>query len=116
MSKVEPIHENRFAGEVIESSIPVVVDFYATWCPPCKVLAPVLDRLAGEFAGRVKFVKVNVDEDPGLAAEHGIRGVPTLMLFRDGSARETIVGLIPPQSLVAKLDSLTAGVATPAAT
>jgi len=115
MSNVNQIHESQFQNEVVASSVPVVVDFYATWCPPCQVLAPVLDRLADDFAGRVRFVKVNVDDEPGLAAEHGIRGVPTLMLYRDGCVRDTIVGLVPPQSLVSKIESLAEGGPTRAA-
>jgi len=106
MSNVKQIHESQFPAEVVQSSLPVVVDFYATWCPPCQVLGPVLDRLAGDFEGRVRFVKVNVDEAPSLAAEHGIRGVPTLKLFREGRVRDTIVGLVPPQSLHSKIESL----------
>ena len=109
MSNAKQIHESQFQNEVVTSSVPVVVDFYATWCPPCQVLAPVLDRLAGDFEGRVKFVKVNVDEEPVLAAEYEIRGVPTLKLFRDGRVRDTIVGLLPPQSLVSKIESLAEG-------
>lgn len=106
MSKVQHVSESRFQTEVAESSLPVVVDFYATWCPPCKMLAPVLDRLADQFEGRVKIVKVNVDDEPGLAATHAISGVPTMKLYSDGNVRDTIVGLLPPQALVSKIESL----------
>jgi thioredoxin 1 len=108
MSKVPDVNEAQFRAQVVGSSVPVVVDFYATWCPPCKMLAPILDRLAEDFDGRVRFVKVNVDEEAGLAGAYGISGVPTLKLFNGGQVRETIVGLVPPQTLASKLEALAA--------
>ena len=84
-------------------------DFYAPWCGPCKMLSPILDSLAGEFAGRVKFVKLNVDEAPELAGDYQITGVPTLILFRGGEAVETMVGMASARALRKMLDGATAG-------
>jgi thioredoxin 1 len=84
MSHAVPIHSADFQTEVLEASNPVLVDFYATWCPPCKMLAPILDQLSSEFAGRVKIVKVNVDEERALASAYRIESVPTLIAFHDG--------------------------------
>jgi thioredoxin 1 len=84
MSHAQHIVSSEFAQEVLESTTPVLVDFYATWCPPCKMLAPILDQMTGEFEGRVKIVKVNVDEETALASAFRIDSVPTLIAFHDG--------------------------------
>jgi thioredoxin len=84
MNCARQIVTSDFASEVLDSATPVLVDFYATWCPPCKMLAPIVDQLAGEFAGRVKIVKVNVDEEPALASAFRIESIPTLIAFHDG--------------------------------
>jgi thioredoxin 1 len=110
MSEVKHISDVEFDSEVTHSDVPVLVDFYATWCMPCQMLSPALDKLAGDFEGRVKFVKVDVDQEPHLAATHEISGVPTLKLFRGGSLVETVVGLPPLRSLQATLEKA----ATPA--
>jgi len=104
MSNVIHVTTEQFENEVLRSTQPVLVDFYATWCPPCKMLSPVLDKLADEFAGRVKVVKVNVEEEFSLAARYGISGVPTLMLFKGGVIVDTMVGLLHPLALKAKLE------------
>jgi thioredoxin 1 len=93
MENVKEIKTAEFDAEVRQSAIPVVVDFFATWCPPCKSLAPIFDKVAGGFTGKVKFVKVNTDEAPELAVEFGIRGVPSLLFFKGGKAVNTLVGL-----------------------
>lgn len=85
MGQAAQIHTDEFKSEVLSSATPVLVDFYASWCPPCKMLAPVIDQLAGEFAGRVKVVKVNVDEEPSLAGSFRIDSVPTLIAFHEGN-------------------------------
>lgn len=108
MSGVKVVPEREFAKEVVQSETPVLVDFFAPWCGPCRALAPVLEDLAKVYAGRVKIVKVDVDESPELASRFGIRGVPTLMGFRDGKAVDTVVGLTSINMLQKKLDALAA--------
>lgn len=92
MGKIIELSEDSFEQEVLKASLPVLVDFYAPWCGPCKMIAPLLEQLAVEFQGRIKFAKVNVDDAPGLAANFGISGVPTLALFRDGQLADQMVG------------------------
>lgn len=104
MKNVIELSDAEFEREVLSSNTPVLVDFYATWCGPCKMLAPVVEQLAQEYAGRVKFAKLDVDNGPGTAAKYGITGVPTLLLFRGGQVVETIVGLTSPRNLKAALD------------
>jgi thioredoxin 1 len=114
MKNVTELKENEFGTEVLQAAGPVLVDFYAPWCGPCKMLAPVLEELAAEFAGRVKIVKVNVDDAQELAARYNITGVPTLMLFRDGQATDTLVGMPPARALrqwVEKATTTTAALA-----
>ncbi len=106
MSNVKHVTTQEFESEVLRSEQPVLVDFYATWCAPCKMLSPVLDKLASEFAGRVKIVKVNVEEEMSLAMRYGISGVPTLILFKGGVIVDTMVGLLPPLALKAKLEQV----------
>lgn len=103
--------ENSFRTEVLQAELPVVVDFYAPWCGPCKMLAPLLDHLAEEFRGRIKFAKVNVDDAPELASRYQITGVPTLTLFRGGERADALVGLAAPKALKSWLETA----ATPSA-
>jgi thioredoxin 1 len=95
-----------FDSEVLQSPTPVVVDVYASWCGPCRLLAPVLEKLADAYGGRLKFVKVDVDEEPELARRYDVTGVPTLLLFKDGRLEDQVVGLVPPAQLQEKLDAL----------
>jgi thioredoxin 1 len=113
MNNITELTETRFETEVLRAPGPVLVDFYAPWCGPCKMLAPLLEQLAGELAGKVKFAKMNVDEAPNLANQYGITGVPTLMLFRDGKVADQVVGF-PGQSQLKAW--LTKASGTPAAT
>jgi len=106
MENVKEITAAQFDQEVRQATGPVVADFFATWCPPCKALAPILDRLAGQYAGKIRFVKVNTDEAPDLAAEFGIRGIPTLLFFKNGKIAQTLVGLRSETELKAALDAL----------
>jgi thioredoxin 1 len=108
MNGVKEIQENEFRSEVVDSDVPVLVDFFAPWCGPCRALAPVLEGIAKNYEGRLKVVKVNVDDAQQLAAGYRIRGVPTLMLFKDGEVVDTIVGLPPANVLRTKLDAVAA--------
>ena len=101
------INEANFESEVLQSNQPVLVDFWAEWCGPCKMLAPVVDEIALEQAGRVKVAKVNVDSNPGLAARFGIQSIPTLLYFVGGEVRDQTVGVLSKRAIVAKLEKLT---------
>ncbi len=111
-SNMVELTEANFESEVLQPAIPVVVDFYAPWCGPCKVIAPHLGQLAGEFAGRLKFAKANVDQTPDLAAGLDITSVPTLMLFRGGEPVDQLVGFPGPRQFKAWLDAAAVAVAT----
>ncbi len=97
------ISRSNFDAEVKQSPVPVLVDFWAEWCGPCKALAPLLDAVADANVGKVKVVKVNVDDNQELAAEYGVRAIPTLFIFKNGAAQEQIVGIINRKDLDAKL-------------
>ena len=104
MKNIIELTEANFEQEVLKAEGPVVVDFYAPWCGPCKMLAPLLEQLAGELAGKLKFAKLNVDDAPELSADHEITGVPTLLLFRGGNVVDQVVGFPGPRVLKAWLD------------
>jgi thioredoxin 1 len=104
MSKAIPIESANFDNEVLKSPLPVLVDFWAPWCGPCKMLGPIVETLAEEYAGRVKVTKLNVDDNGDLAAKYGIRGIPTVMVFKGGQPVSTLVGLRSKQDLAKALD------------
>jgi len=103
---VSRIQESQFETEVVQSPLPVVVDFYASWCPPCKILSPLLDELAGPLTNKVKFVKINVDEATALAQRMEIEAMPTLLFFKNGKVVERSVGLPARDLLKTRLESL----------
>ena len=106
MKTTVEINEANFESEILQSNQPVLVDFWAEWCGPCKMLAPVLDEIALEQAGRVKVAKVNVDSNPGLAARFGIQSIPTLLYFLNGEVRDQTVGVLSKRAIAAKLEIL----------
>ncbi|ADC61555.1 MULTISPECIES: thioredoxin TrxA [Allochromatium] len=99
------VTDDSFEEEVLKSPDPVLVDYWADWCGPCKMIAPVLDEIADEYAGRVKIAKLNIDENPNTPPRYGIRGIPTLMLFRGGEVEATKVGAVSKSQLTAFIDS-----------
>jgi thioredoxin 1 len=101
--KITNLTTDTFKAAVASASTPLLVDFWAPWCGPCKSIAPVLDELATEFEGKVSIAKVNIDDNEAIAAEFGIRAIPTMLLFKGGRVIETIVGLLPKAALKTKL-------------
>ncbi len=100
------ITESNFEAEVIQSPVPVLVDFWATWCGPCKMISPIVDQVAVEMAGRAKVGKVDVDGNGGLATRFNIRSIPTLLFFKDGELRDTVVGATSKDNIVKRLQAL----------
>jgi len=97
--------DDNFAEEVLDSKIPVLVDFFAVWCGPCQAIAPVLEKLAKEFDGKVKIGKMDVDQNPQTPAKYGVRGIPNLIIIKDGEVVEQLVGALPEEELRAKIES-----------
>lgn len=108
MNPSEPINinEESFERAVIQSPVPVLVDFWAPWCGPCKMIAPLLDEIARENPETLRIAKVNVDDNPALAARYGVRSIPTLLVFSEGQLRDTSVGLTSKQNLLSKVAAL----------
>ena len=98
------ITDANFEKEVLESGVPVLVDFWAAWCGPCRALAPTVDQIAADYQGRVKVGKLDVDANAGAASRFGIRGIPTLLVFKGGQVREQIVGAVPKDQIAKALD------------
>ena len=106
MSKEIELTESAFTKEVIESPVPVIVDFWAQWCPPCKMIAPFLEQMSVEYDGKAKICKVDVDKEQGLAAKYGVRSIPTLLFFKGGEVQDQVVGALPKDQLVNRLEKL----------
>ncbi len=101
---IKHVSDASFSGDVLQSDLPVLVDYWAEWCGPCKMIAPILDEVARDYGDKVRVVKVNVDENQSVPAKYGIRGIPTLMLFKDGKVAATKVGALSRTQLQAFLD------------
>lgn len=97
--KVVQLSDSTFEADVLKSTVPVLVDFWASWCAPCKAISPVVDGLAAEYEGKVKIGKLNVDENPSTPGQYGVRGIPTLILFKDGKVVDQVVGAVPKSQL-----------------
>lgn len=103
-SSLVQVNDKNFEVEVLQSDLPVLVDFWATWCGPCKSVSPIVDDLSKEYSGRVKVAKLNVDENPATPSQYGVRGIPTLILFKGGKILEQIVGAVPKTRLTAMIE------------
>jgi len=103
MSNAHAVTDQTFETEVIQSSTPVLVDFWAVWCGPCRMIAPTLDQIASEYEGRLKVVKVDVDENGEVPFRYGVQGIPTLLLFKGGEVVEKLVGAYPQAQLLSKI-------------
>ena len=99
------VTDDNFETEVLNSSAPVLVDYWAEWCGPCKMIAPILDEIASEYTGKIKVAKLNIDDNPQTPPKYGIRGIPTLMLFKNGNVEATKVGALSKSQLTAFIDS-----------
>ncbi|MBN2012689.1 thioredoxin [candidate division KSB1 bacterium] len=106
MANLLQVTEANFDSEVLKSDIPVLVDFWATWCGPCKMIAPVVEELAGDYAGKIKVGKCDVDSNQGIAIKFGIRSIPTLLIFKDGEVAGQIVGALPKANIKSKIDDV----------
>ena len=98
------VSDETFEEEVIKSDIPVLVDFWADWCAPCKMIAPIVEQLATEYDGKVKFAKLDVDTNPGAATTYGVRSIPTLLIFKEGSPVGQVVGAVPKSVLQRRIE------------
>jgi thioredoxin 1 len=103
--RIVHVTDDSFESDVLKSNEPVLVDYWADWCGPCKMIAPVLDEIAEEYLGKVKVAKLNIDENPNTPPRYGIRGIPTLMLFKEGEVEATKVGAVSKSQLTAFIDS-----------
>ena len=106
MSAAAAVTADKFDEEVLKSEIPVIVDFWAVWCGPCKALGPIVDQIAAEYTGKVKVLKLDVQTEPSVASKYGVSSIPTLLMFKDGDIVDRIVGLQPKGNITAKIDTL----------
>lgn len=104
MSKPAEVTDDKFKDDVLDSDIPVLVDFWAPWCGPCRMVAPVVEEIAEQYEGQVKVVKLNTDDNPQTASQYGIRSIPTLMIFKGGQRVDMVVGAVPKTTLANTLE------------
>jgi thioredoxin 1 len=106
MAKAIEVTDSTFEQEVLRSTQPVLVDFWAVWCGPCRAVAPVVEEIAGDFEGKLKVMKLDVDDNPRTAQAYGVQSIPTLLVFKDGKPAERIIGAVPKKAIVDKLQSV----------
>jgi thioredoxin 1 len=106
MASVQPVGDDSFEREVLQSPTPVLIDFWAPWCAPCRAIAPVVEEIAREYDGKLKVLKMNVDENPRTPSRYGVRGIPNLIIFQGGQVKEQIVGACPKAQLVKAVDQV----------
>jgi thioredoxin 1 len=106
MADIQQVSDSSFDGDVLKADVPVLIDFWAPWCGPCRAIAPIVEELAGEYDGKLKIVKMNVDDNPQTPAQYGVRGIPNLILFKDGEVKQQIVGAVPKAHLVKAIDDV----------
>ena len=109
MSNEIEFTESNFSAEVLKADLPVLVDFWAPWCGPCKMVAPIVEEISTEYAGKIKVGKLNTDDNQTVASQYGIMSIPTLMIFKNGEVVERIIGAQPKEALTGKIDSVLAG-------
>ena len=106
MADIQQVSDSNFDGDVLKAAVPVLIDFWAPWCGPCRAIAPIVEELASEYDGKLKVVKMNVDDNPQTPAQYGVRGIPNLILFKGGEVRQQIVGAVPKAQLVKAIDAV----------
>ena len=108
MADITQVGDDNFEAEVIRSDLPVLIDFWAPWCGPCKTIAPVIEQLASEYEGKLKVAKLNVDENPATPSRYGVRGIPNLLIIKGGSVKDQLVGAVPKARLVDAIEKVLA--------
>ncbi len=106
MANIIQVGDDNFEAEVIRSKLPVLIDFWAPWCGPCKSIAPVIEELANEYEGKLKVTKLNVDDNPNTASRYGVRGIPNLLILKEGAVKEQVVGAVPKGRLVDAIEKI----------